>query len=161
MSDSLRPSGLWPARLFHFHGISQAKNTGVGCHFLLQGIFTTPDGTWISCITGRLFTIWPTRHLVTLYMQGRWVKQLWPKNTKLIGSSGRTKIKSFTSQCSIFLHVCDPANFSEKHVIMNFLKNKKPAQVLITASVLFSSIACLPPSSLANVNKVKHRNGEV
>ena len=23
------------------HGISQAKNTGVGCHFLLQGIFPT------------------------------------------------------------------------------------------------------------------------
>ena len=40
MSDSLRPNGLQPARLFcpwDFPG----KNTGVGCHFLLQRIFPT------------------------------------------------------------------------------------------------------------------------
>ena len=38
--DSLQPHGLQPARLLHpwdFPG----KNTGVGCHFLLQGIFPT------------------------------------------------------------------------------------------------------------------------
>ena len=38
VSDSLRPHGLQPARLLHpwdFPG----KSTGVGCHFLLQGIF--------------------------------------------------------------------------------------------------------------------------
>ena len=40
VSDSLWPHGLWPARLFcpwNFPG----KNTGVDCHFLLQGIFPT------------------------------------------------------------------------------------------------------------------------
>ena len=40
VSDSLRPNGLQPARLlcpWDFPG----KNTGVGCHFLLQGIFLT------------------------------------------------------------------------------------------------------------------------
>ena len=40
MSDSLRPHGLQPARLlclWDFPG----NNTGVGCHFLLQGIFPT------------------------------------------------------------------------------------------------------------------------
>ena len=40
MSDSLRPHGLKPARLLcpcDFSG----KNTGVGCHFLLQGVFQT------------------------------------------------------------------------------------------------------------------------
>ena len=40
VSDSLRPHGLQPARLlclWNFPG----KNTGVGCHFLLQGIFLT------------------------------------------------------------------------------------------------------------------------
>ena len=38
--DSLRPHGLWPTRFFcswNFPG----KNTGVGCNFLLQGIFQT------------------------------------------------------------------------------------------------------------------------
>ena len=40
MSDSLWPHGLYPTRLLHpwdFPG----KNTGVSCHFLLQGIFPT------------------------------------------------------------------------------------------------------------------------
>ena len=40
LSDSLQPHGLQSARLFctwDFPG----KNTGVGCHFLLQGIFVT------------------------------------------------------------------------------------------------------------------------
>ena len=40
VSDSLWPHGLWPTMLLHpwdFPG----KSTGVGCHFLLQGIFPT------------------------------------------------------------------------------------------------------------------------
>ena len=39
-SDSLQPRGLKPSRLlcpWSFPG----ENTGVGCHFLLQGIFPT------------------------------------------------------------------------------------------------------------------------
>ena len=36
MSDSLRPHGLYPARLLFSWDFS-GKNTGVGCHFLLQG----------------------------------------------------------------------------------------------------------------------------
>ena len=38
MSDSLQPCGLKPARLLRPWDF-QGKNTGVGCHFLLQGIF--------------------------------------------------------------------------------------------------------------------------
>ena len=46
--DAFRPYGLLPARVlcwWNFPG----KNTGVGCHFLLQGIFPTPGsnpGLW-------------------------------------------------------------------------------------------------------------------
>ena len=40
MSDFLRPHGLEPTRLLHPWNYSD-KNTGVGCHFLLQGIFLT------------------------------------------------------------------------------------------------------------------------
>ena len=36
----LRPRGLWPTRLLRPWD-SPGKNTGVGCHFLLQGIFPT------------------------------------------------------------------------------------------------------------------------
>ena len=37
LSDSLQPHELWPARLL-CPWDSPGKNTGVGCHFLLQGI---------------------------------------------------------------------------------------------------------------------------
>ena len=38
VSDSLWPHGLWPASLLCLWD-SPVKNTGVGCHALLQGIF--------------------------------------------------------------------------------------------------------------------------
>ena len=38
VSDSLQPHGLWPVRLL-CPWDSSGKNTGVGCHALLQGIF--------------------------------------------------------------------------------------------------------------------------
>ena len=41
VSDSLRPCGLWPTRLLCPWDFP-TKNTRVGCHFLLQGIFLTP-----------------------------------------------------------------------------------------------------------------------
>ena len=40
VSDSLRPRGLQPARLL-YPWDSPGKNTGEGCHSLLQGIFLT------------------------------------------------------------------------------------------------------------------------
>ena len=40
MSDSLPPHGLSPARLLSPWDVL-SKNTGVGCHFLLQGFFLT------------------------------------------------------------------------------------------------------------------------
>ena len=60
VSDSLRPHGLWPTRLlcpWDFQG----KNTGVGCHFLLQGSSGPRDRTLVFRIVGRLFNIWATR----------------------------------------------------------------------------------------------------
>ena len=40
MSDSFQPQGLYPARLLCPWNFP-SKNTGAGCHFLLQGIFPT------------------------------------------------------------------------------------------------------------------------
>ena len=42
MSDSLQSHGLYPPGSF-VHGDSPGKNTGVGCHFLLQGIFPAQE----------------------------------------------------------------------------------------------------------------------
>ena len=38
------------------HGHSPGKNTGVGCHALLQGSSPPRNPTWVSCMAGRFFT---------------------------------------------------------------------------------------------------------
>ena len=61
--DSLGPHALLPTRLFgpcSFPG----KNTGVGCHFLLQEIFPTSNWIHVSCIVGRFFTDWVNREAI-------------------------------------------------------------------------------------------------
>ena len=53
MSDSVRPHrGSPPGSLRPWD--SPGKNTGVGCHFLLQGSSCPRDQTQVSCIIGRL-----------------------------------------------------------------------------------------------------------
>ena len=42
------------------HGDSPGKNTAVGCHALLQGIFPTQDRTQVSHTAGGFFTILAT-----------------------------------------------------------------------------------------------------
>ena len=42
VSHSLQPSAVWPVRLLCLWDFP-AKNTGVGCHALLQGIFLTQE----------------------------------------------------------------------------------------------------------------------
>ena len=61
VSDSLPPDGQWTARLLHPWD-SPGKNTGVGCHVLLQGIFVTQGLNPVSMspsLAGRLFTARP------------------------------------------------------------------------------------------------------
>ena len=56
VSNSLRPHGQYPTRLccpWDFPG----KNTGVGCHFFLQGIFPTQGLNPGFRIADRRFTI--------------------------------------------------------------------------------------------------------
>ena len=59
VSDSVRSHGLQPTRLLCPWG-SPGKNTGVGCHFLFQGIFPTQGSNlrllWSPTLAGRVFT---------------------------------------------------------------------------------------------------------
>ena len=55
MSDSVTPWTI-STRLFCPWN-SPGQNTGVGCHFLLQGIFPTQDQTQVSRIAGSRFTL--------------------------------------------------------------------------------------------------------
>ena len=49
------------------HRDSQGKNTGEGCHVLLQGIFPTQGLNPGLSIVGRFFTIWTTREITHFY----------------------------------------------------------------------------------------------
>ena len=50
-----------PGSSVHGKNSCLGKNTGVGCHFLLQEI--SPTG--VFCIAGRLFTIWAIREALS------------------------------------------------------------------------------------------------
>ena len=60
--NCFQPHALEPTRLLCPWN-APAKNTGVGCHFLLQGIFPTQGS---NCIAGKFFTIWATREALWL-----------------------------------------------------------------------------------------------
>ena len=49
------------------HGDSRGKNTGVGCHALLQEIFPTRDWTQVTHIVGRFFTVWATKETLSYF----------------------------------------------------------------------------------------------
>ena len=63
VSNSSQPHGLWPTKLFCPWNVP-GKNIGVGCHFLLQGIFPTQGSNpSLSCLLNRQADSLPTHHL--------------------------------------------------------------------------------------------------
>ena len=50
------------------HGDSPGKNTGVGCHALLQGSSQPRDQTQVFHIVGEFFTVWATKEGQSNYM---------------------------------------------------------------------------------------------
>ena len=56
---------------------SPGKNTGVGCHFLLQGIFQPRAQTWVSCIVGRFFIVWTTREAILVSTKKKRILKAW------------------------------------------------------------------------------------
>ena len=71
VSDSLRPHGLQPTRLPCLRDFS-GKNIGVGCHFLLQGIFPTQTSGSNPCFLHcrRIPYHWAIREALTTWRQG-------------------------------------------------------------------------------------------
>ena len=123
VSDCLQPHGLQPTRLFYPWNI-QGKNTEMGCHFILQGIFPTRDQTDVSCvfcIAGGFFARWtigeapiPLRtvascYLVTFCLGNDWKDSSLDSNHNLFLSiSGRSPIlnHSFVFSALLALREC-------------------------------------------------------
>ena len=70
VSDSLWPHGLEPTRLLCPWN-SPGKNSGVSCHFLLQGTFPTQGSNPGHPHCNRLFTNWATREALSVDVQAR------------------------------------------------------------------------------------------
>ena len=108
--DSLRLHELYPARLLCPWDFFPGKNTGVGCHFLLQGIFLThrlklclphwQEDSLPLVPPGKPHSIYSSLHLVYISVQ----------------------FSSFAQSC---LTLCDPMNcsmpgFSVHHQCLEF-----------------------------------------
>ena len=63
VSDSLWPHRLWPTGC-SVHGILQARILEWVAISFSKGSSQPRDRIWVSCITGRLFTVWVTRGLI-------------------------------------------------------------------------------------------------
>ena len=85
VSDSLRPHGLWPTRLLwpwtSPGKTSPGKNTGVGCHSLLQGIFLTQGSNpgLLHCLHSLSHQGSPALHIVVIYCSLSWPVRFWYK----------------------------------------------------------------------------------
>ena len=91
VSYSLQPHGLQPSRLL-CPWDCPGNNTGVGCHFLLQGIFLTKESNpcliQVSCIVGRFFTIFQSLEYVKAYFFSNLTNLfVSPSSKTLLGSS--------------------------------------------------------------------------
>ena len=54
------------------------KNTGVGCHSLLQGNLPNPGSKHVPCIAAEFFTVWATRETrITVYLHLRHILSFW------------------------------------------------------------------------------------
>ena len=72
---------------------SPGKNTRVGCHSLLQGIFLSQGSNCVSCTAGRFFTMWGTREagLKLKTDSERSQRALWPGVLLCVEMRGRNK----------------------------------------------------------------------
>ena len=82
MSNSLQPHGLYSPSGFSVHGILQAGILEwVPIHFS-RGSSPPRDGTWVSCIAGRFFTIWAPKKVQYLNMSAYMSKYMYRETVR-------------------------------------------------------------------------------
>ena len=102
---TLHLHGLWPTRFLCPR--DSPENTGVGCHFLLQGIFATQSSNlhllgllhWQVSLSPFVPTREPTckctyKHIYLLYIQGGFPVSQWVKNLPEMHETQQTWIQS-------------------------------------------------------------------
>ena len=114
VSNSLLTHGLEPTRLLCPWN-SLGKNTGVGSHSLLQGIFPTQWSNLVSRIAGRFFTIWAIKeaNIIIQIIEGGMISQSQPVPFK-----GPTILSTCDLRASITWYVIAIA-FCVPHLIIS------------------------------------------
>ena len=130
-SDSWWSHGLWPARLLCSWDFFPGKNTGVGCHFLLQGIFLTQESNphlpYLLHCRKILYKHWA---MGKSFYSGRFSLNLQPLGWVLLLWGLPRSVLAFKTD--FFLHH-DPQG------IMSFLK----AEIMSSHSPLWIPSTCL------------------
>ena len=117
----LWPHGLEPARLLCPWG-SPGKITGVSCHFLLQRIFSTWDGTHICCIGKQILYSWVTKEIpILLNTQTQIGVQRYGKRASW---DKFMSFKSAVSQNGVVNHYTYPAIHGYTEMFCHYLRNK-------------------------------------
>ena len=113
VSDSLQPCGLWPVSLLYPWN-SPGKNTGVGHHSLLQGIFPT-QGSNLGLLHCRRILYCLSHHELNFILQMKWRPSEISSQPVSIGS--RIKL----NQCV--------TDFTQNQMTLSFI-SKAPIQTL-------------------------------
>ena len=86
------------------HGDSPGKNTGVGCHALLQGIFPTQGSNPGLPHSGGFFTVWATRKDRKSFMY----IHNYCFHVKFLNSVSRIKVEKYTKNVKAFNTIFGP-----------------------------------------------------
>ena len=128
VSDSLRPHGLQPIRIlcrWDFPG----KNTGVGCHFLLQGIFLTQG--WNPCLLHGQADSLPLHHLGSHMLVGMLIcKFIWES------SLAKFLVNLYSREMLANIHKRHKHNYSVQYFYTVIEKNCRQFKSSITISIL-------------------------
>ena len=136
--QTLWPCGLQPTRLlcpWHFPG----KNTGVGCHFLLQGIFPSQG---------------PSPHLLRWQVDSLWLSHLGSLYAMQLVISGDNCPRNWrTPFRSNFISVCSPLAHSASATVASLLLLRQPelTPILSLCTCYFLSWKLSSPRSMSDL----------
>ena len=111
---------------------SPGKSTGVGNHFLLQGIFPTQGSNQVSCIAGRFFTVWGIRD-VNSPCPPPLPQIQFLCNLNLSSNNGHQKVKT---KDSILMTRTECCKLLGKLRIIKYFGNKKKHDITSNRNIL-------------------------
>ena len=102
-----------------------SKNTGIGCHFLLQEIFLR-DETPVSCIGRQILYHWATWKVLNVLKTN--VKVYWTEHLKMVYLKMAYKFYMYFTTIFLYNEVCNYSGDKEQKWFGNVLRLKASAE---------------------------------